>query len=165
MVFLAFFQKKQGKEGQGRGREGGKMKEKGWEERGPKAHPKNSFRCSLVAFPYLEVANTQWVVLAILDHYDLSSIRCDPNSQRNLLRTENPLTSGESNRPLTPILLQKYRDTPPISIVILLQKYALLLTESSIYTPPICITIRLPFVSRYFCRSIRVRGRWNTPPK
>ena len=30
-------------------------------------------------------------------------------------------------------------------------------------TPPICITIRLPFVLRYFCRSIRVRGRWNTP--
>ena len=32
-----------------------------------------------------------------------------------------------------------------------------------VYTPPICIAIRLPFVSRYFCRSIRVRGRWNTP--
>ena len=31
------------------------------------------------------------------------------------------------------------------------------------YTPPICIAIRLPFVSRYFCRSIRVRGRWDTP--
>ena len=43
----------------------------------------------------------------------------------------------------------------------LLQKYALLLAECSIYTPPICITIRLPFVPRYFWRSIRVRGRWN----
>ena len=26
-----------------------------------------------------------------------------------------------------------------------------------------CIAVRLPFVSRYFCRSIRVRGCWNTP--
>ena len=33
------------------------------------------------------------------------------------------------------------------------------------YIPPICITILLPFVSRYFCRSIRVRGRWDTPNK
>ena len=57
----------------------------------------------------------------------------------------------------------KYRDTPPVSIAILLQKYALLLAESSKYTAPSCITIRLPFVSRYLCRSIRVRGRWNTP--
>ena len=38
------------------------------------------------------------------------------------------------------------------------------MAESS-NTPPICITIRLPFVSRYICRSIRVRGRWNTPEK
>ena len=30
-------------------------------------------------------------------------------------------------------------------------------------TPPICITIRLPFVSQYLCRSLRVRGRWSTP--
>ena len=28
-----------------------------------------------------------------------------------------------------------------------------------------CITIRLPFVSQYSCRSIRVRGRWDTPKK
>ena len=41
-----------------------------------------------------------------------------------------------------------FKDTPPISIAILLQKYALLLAESSIYTttlyhdtPPICIAI------------------------
>ena len=34
--------------------------------------------------------------------------------------------------------------------------------QKVVHTPPICITIRLPFVSRYFCRSIRVRGRWNT---
>ena len=37
--------------------------------------------------------------------------------------------------------------------------------QNVLYTPPICITIRLPFVSRYFFRSIRVRGRWNTPKK
>ena len=35
--------------------------------------------------------------------------------------------------------------------------------QKVVYTPPIYITIRLPLVSRYFCRSIRVRGRWNTP--
>ena len=46
-----------------------------------------------------------------------------------------------------PDTFEKYRDTPPISIAILLQNYALLLAESSIYTtnlyhdtPPICIT-------------------------
>ena len=49
-----------------------------------------------------------------------------------------------------PDTFEKYRDTPPISIAILLQKYALLLAESSIYTtnlyhdtPPICIAILL----------------------
>ena len=35
--------------------------------------------------------------------------------------------------------------------------------QKVVYTPPICIAIRLPFVSRYFFRSIRVRGRWDTP--
>ena len=35
--------------------------------------------------------------------------------------------------------------------------------QKVVYTPPICITIRLPSVSRYFCRCIRVRGRWSTP--
>ena len=60
-----------------------------------------------------------------------------------------------------PDTFEKYRDTPPISIAILLQKYALF-WQKVVYTPPICITIRLPFVSRYFCESIRVRGRWNT---
>ena len=47
-------------------------------------------------------------------------------------------------------MFEKYRDTPPISIAILLQEYALLLAESSIYTtnlyhdtPPICIAILL----------------------
>ena len=39
------------------------------------------------------------------------------------------------------------------------------LWQKVVYTPPICITIRLPFVSRYFCGSIRVRGRWATPNK
>ena len=31
-----------------------------------------------------------------------------------------------------------------------------------VYTPPICITVRLPSVSRCFCRSSSVRRRWNT---
>ena len=34
--------------------------------------------------------------------------------------------------------------------------------QKALYAPPICITMHLPFVLRYFCRSIRVRGRWNT---
>ena len=49
-----------------------------------------------------------------------------------------------------PDTFEKYRGTPPISIAILLQKYTLLLAESSIYTtnlyhdtPPICIAILL----------------------
>ena len=49
-----------------------------------------------------------------------------------------------------PDTFEKYRDTPPISIAILLQKYALLLAESSIYTtnldhstPPICFVTLL----------------------
>ena len=49
-----------------------------------------------------------------------------------------------------PDTFEKYCDAPPISIAILLQKYALLLAESSLYatdlyhnTPPICIAILL----------------------
>ena len=51
---------------------------------------------------------------------------------------------------IDPDTFEKYRDTPPISIAILLQKYALLLAESSMYTtnlyhdtPPICIATLL----------------------
>ena len=72
--------------------------------------------------------------------------------------------SGESNRPLTPRLLQSIAIHLPF-----LSRYFCksMPSESSwqkvVHTPPICITIRLPFVSRYFCRSIRVRGRWDTP--
>ena len=72
------------------------------------------------------------------------------------------LCSGESNRPLTPIHVKKYRDTPPISMAYFC-KCMPCLWQNVVYTPPICITIRLPFVSRYFCGSIRVRGRWDTP--
>ena len=72
------------------------------------------------------------------------------------------LSSGESNRPLTPILLKSIAIHLPF-----LSRYFCKSMPSFwqkvVYTPPICITIRLPFVSRYFCRSIRVRGRWNTP--
>ena len=69
-----------------------------------------------------------------------------------------------------PDTFEKYRDTPPISIAILLQKYALFLAESSIYTtnvyhdtPPICIAMLLQeykgqgslehsqFMKRYCC--------------
>ena len=72
------------------------------------------------------------------------------------------LCSGESNRPLTPILLKSIAIHLPF-----LSRYFGKSMPSSwqkvLYTPPICITIRLPFVSRYFFGSIRVRGRWNTP--
>ena len=75
---------------------------------------------------------------------------------------EAPFQSGESNRPLTPIHAKKYRDTPPISMAYFCKSMPSL-WQKVVYTPPICITIRLPFVSRYFCGSIRVRGRWDTP--
>ena len=49
-----------------------------------------------------------------------------------------------------PNIFGNHRDAPPTSIAILLQNYALLLAESSIYTtslyhdtPPICIAILL----------------------
>ena len=61
---------------------------------------------------------------------------------------------------------EKRRDTPPISIAILLHKHALICAESSIYTANLYHNTA-PFVSPYFCRSIRVRGRFGTrpPPK
>ena len=80
-----------------------------------------------------------------------------------------------------PDTFEKYRDTPPISIAIFGQKYALLLADSSIYTinlyhdtASICITIQLPFVSRYFagvlgpgvvgtlpiCSLLLITGKW-----
>ena len=72
------------------------------------------------------------------------------------------LNSGESSRPLIPILLKSFAIHLPF-----LSRYFGKSMPSSrqkvVYTSPICIAIRLPFVSRYFCRSIRVRGRWNTP--
>ena len=63
-----------------------------------------------------------------------------------------------------PDTFEKYRDTPPISMACFCKSMPSS-WQKVVYTPPICITIRLPFVSRYFFRSIRVRGRWNTPYK
>ena len=72
------------------------------------------------------------------------------------------LFSGESNRPLTPILLKSLAIHLPF-----LSRYFCKSMPCSwqkvVCTLPMCITMRLPFVSRYFCRSIRVRGRWDTP--
>ena len=66
--------------------------------------------------------------------------------------------SGESNRPLTPILLKSIAIHLPF-----LSRYfcksMLSLRQRVVYTPPIRITIRLPFVLRYFCGSTSVRGR------
>ena len=61
-----------------------------------------------------------------------------------------------------PDTLEKYRDTPLISMAYFCKSMPSS-WQTVVYTPPICITIRLPFVSRYSFRSIRVRGRWNTP--
>ena len=61
-----------------------------------------------------------------------------------------------------PDTFEKYRDTPPISMAYFCKSMPPS-WQKVVYTPPICITIRLPFVSRYFCKSIGVRGRWNTP--
>ena len=58
--------------------------------------------------------------------------------------------------------MKKYRDTSPISMAYFC-KCLPFLWQKVVYTPPIYITIRLPFASRYFCGSIRVRGRWDTP--
>ena len=64
----------------------------------------------------------------------------------------NPLCLRGQESRIDPDLdtFEKCRDTPPISIAILLQKYALLLAESSIYTtnlyhdtPPICLAMLL----------------------
>ena len=76
--------------------------------------------------------------------------------------TKLPFYLGESNRPLTPILLKSIAIRLPF-----LSRYFCKSMPSFwqrvVYTPPIRITIRLPFVSRYFFKSIRVRGRWDTP--
>ena len=71
-----------------------------------------------------------------------------------------------------PDTFEKYRDELLKSIAMhlpFLSRYFCKSMPSSwqkvVYTPPICITIRLPFVPRYFCSSIRVRGRWDTPKK
>ena len=63
--------------------------------------------------------------------------------------SENTKNQKSKSTP-DPDIFQNYRNTPPTSIAILLQKYALPLAESSIYptnlyhdTPPICIAILL----------------------
>ena len=70
------------------------------------------------------------------------------------------LNFGRIKSTLDPDTFEEYRDTPPISIAILCRSMPS--WQKVVYTPPICITIRLPFVLRYFRRSIRVRDRWST---
>ena len=72
-------------------------------------------------------------------------------------------TSGESNRPLTPILLKSIAIHLPFLSRLLMQSMPsfwqkVLCTPHNLYhdTPPICI-------ADTFCRSIRVGGRWSTP--
>ena len=50
-----------------------------------------------------------------------------------------------------PDTFEKYRDTPPISMAYFCKSMPPSWQRVA-YTPPICITIRLPFVSRYFCK-------------
>ena len=47
---------------------------------------------------------------------------------------DEPADIGRVKSTPDPDTLEKFHDTPPISIAILLQKYALLLAQSSIYT-------------------------------
>ena len=71
------------------------------------------------------------------------------------------MCSGKSNLPPTPILVKSIVTHLPF-----LSRYFCKSIPSSLQkvvgAPPICITIRLLFPSRCLCRSIRVRGRWNT---
>ena len=55
-----------------------------------------------------------------------------------------------------PRYFEKHHDTPLISLAICPPPGRKCYSHQ-------CITIRLPFASRYFCRSTRVRGGWNTP--
>ena len=88
--------------------------------------------------------------------------------------------SEECQKPQLPLLLKKYRNTPPICIAIHLQfvsqyfrcqKHALRKGKyicqysSHLYrsTPPICIAIRLPFVSQYFWENLGGCGRRDVP--
>ena len=70
--------------------------------------------------------------------------------------------SRESHRPLTPILLKSIAIHLPF-LSRYLGKSMPSSWQKAVYTPPLCITIHLRFVSRYSCRSTRVRGRWDTP--
>ena len=74
--------------------------------------------------------------------------------------TESPYLRRVESTP-HPNTFEKYRDTPPISMAYFCKSMPSS-WHKMVYTPPICIAIRLPFVSWYFCRSIGVRGRWDT---
>ena len=72
----------------------------------------------------------------------LTVLGAPPNKTENLVRRVKPTPDPDT--------LEKYRETPPVSIEILLQNYAVLLAESStctahLYqdTAPICIAILL----------------------
>ena len=56
--------------------------------------------------------------------------------------SEHSLLFRKAKSTPDPDTFEKHRDTPPISIAILLQKYALLLAESSIYTTLVARAIR-----------------------
>ena len=118
----------------------------------------------------LQVTERIWVSTRIMPH-DVSKQFCVITSSLTSnfslalsITCFHSQTSGESNRPLSPIHAKRYRDTPPISMAYFCKSMPSL-WQKVVYTPPICITIRLPFVSRYFCGSIRVRGRWGHSQK
>ena len=83
------------------------------------------------------------------DQHQSYQLRFIAQDLKHTLRIPLPLKRVQSTP--DPDTFDKYRDTPPISIAILLQKYAaLFLAESNIYTtnlyhdtPPICIAILL----------------------
>ena len=69
--------------------------------------------------------------------------------------------SGELRQPLTAILFESIAMQLPF-LSMFWHIYAPLLVGSSIYTIHV-YDMHLPFISQCFCRSIGVRGRWNTP--
>ena len=85
----------------------------------------------------------------------------DPSNLQNRNALKMPVIRKVKSTPDLDTF-EKYRDTPPISMAYFCKSMPPS-WQKVVYTPPICITIRLPFVSRYFCKSIRVGGRWNTP--
>ena len=83
---------------------------------------------------------------------------------RQIFFDKHPLLNQESNRPPSPDTFKTSPDTPPISNAMFLQNIPSPWSKV-VYTPPICITMLIPFVLQCLFRSLSVRGFWEQPPK